>query len=413
MSHAHVDVDKLMSRDNTAFPAGAGKILWIGLLAAGVVCAAIAILKAKNTEGLAGFQLVASYHAGLMAAVGASLGALFLVMVFHQTNAGWSALIRRQVENLTAFFPFMILLGLPLILFKYDIWEWMNTKYVESDPLYQSKASFLNENFFWMRSIAYFLIWFWLARSLVGFSKRQDETGDKWLTAKARRRSSYGLLLFAMTTAFAGFDWIMTMDYHWFSTMWGVYFFAQGVGAALALTLLILLILNMRGKLDGLVTVEHHHDLAKLIFGFTVFWAYIGFSQYFLIWYANIPEETAWFALRRTGPWMNYSMALAAGRFIVPFLILMPRPFRRNRMILMFTCVWIIAFHVFDLLWVIRAEAHDGAHGPVALNAWDALAFAGPLLIFAGVVVMKIVSGPLVPLKDPRFTESLGHKNYV
>lgn len=422
--HHSKDPARLLGRDNTSLPKGAGNLLSLALMGAGAICIAITLVfYATTSDKLGARQALASYHVGFLSCLAMSLGGLVFVMILHQVNAGWSALIRRQAENLMSMLVPCGLLFVPVLALSVvdvPLWKWMDPNYVAGDVLFEVKKAYfttgltgIHNDFFIFRAFLYFAIWIWLARSLFAFSRRQDETGDKWLTARARRRSSYGLLLFAFTTAFAAFDWAMSLDYHWFSTMFGVYYFAGAMGSGLALTTLILIMLRRAGRLQGLVHEEHFHDLGKLIFGFSVFWAYIAFSQYFLIWYANIPEETGWFYRRRNETWYDLSIVLAVGRFIVPFIILMPRPWRRSPRVLTLMTLWIIAFQVIDMFWVIRPEIYHSDYTAVTFNWLDITGVFGPLGLYFGLLIRRIAASPLVPLKDPRLPESLQHQNYV
>lgn len=417
--HDHgADASSLMTHENTHVSRGASLGLGLALIAAGVVAGVVTFLMGvKGDDPALGKAALASWHVGFMFCVACSFGALGFVMILHQTNAGWSAALRRQFEHVMTLFPVALLALLPTLYLALaggkPLWKWMNPDYVANDVLYKAKAPFLNIEFFLTRTAVYFGVWLLLAACLYRFSRRQDTTGDRWLTARARTMSSYGLLLFALTGAFASFDWTMSLDHHFFSTMWGVYFFAGAMGACLTLTTLVFLALQAAGKLKGIVTEEHLHDLGKLIFAFTVFWAYIGFSQYFLIWYANIPEETSYIRMRTVGDWGNLSVALAAGRFVVPFLVLMPRPFRRNRLIVGAMSLWILGFTFADLFWQIRPQAMGADFSAVPFNWLDVVAMAGPTLILVGALIVRIGSGPLLAIRDPRLPESLHHKNYV
>ncbi|MHC4976690.1 MAG: hypothetical protein ACYTF7_08805 [Planctomycetota bacterium] len=419
MSQVAAQPSSLLAGKSVSLAKGTGNSLSMGLMGVGGIC-----LIASALIGFTGSQdvsniVLASYHIGVLFCIGMALGSMGLVMILNQVNAGFSALVRRQIENtMTMLFPICAILFLPILLSAWiapgKLWHWMNESYVAGDLIYDHKEPFLNRGFFTIRAIGYFLIWGILSWKLWSYSKIQDSTADKWLTAKARKMSSYGLVLFAVTTAFAGFDWIMSLDYHWFSTMFGVYFFAGNFGAALAITLLILISLRKHEDFRSLVSQEHLHDLGKLLFGFCVFWAYIGFSQYFLIWYANIPEETAWFLARRTDTWYIYSVLLAACRFIIPFIVLMPRPFRRSPRVLAIAGIWILACHALDLFWMVRPEFQTyETHADIGLQWQDVVAFIGPVALFAGLLVRKIVSGPLVPTNDPRLGESLQHSNTI
>ena len=418
MSQVSAQPSKLLAGKPITLPAGAGRTLSLALLVVGAVCL-LATVVAAFTAGEDGPPIsklaLGSYHVGFLFVTGISLGAMAFVMILHQVNAGWATLLRRQVEHvMSMLFPTCLILFIPILISVFvapgKLWHWMDPA-AQSDVIYREKEPFLNIRFFTVRSLAYFAIWSLLAMALYRYSLRQDSTADRWLTDRARKLSAVGLLLFAFSTAFAAFDWMMALDYHWFSTMFGVYFFAGNFGAGLATIILILLALRRFASFDQVITDEHLHDMGKLLFGFVVFWAYIGFSQYFLIWYANIPEETAWFLKRRTEGWYPYSIALAACRFVIPFILLMPRPFRRSPLLMALMSVWLLGCHLLDVFWVVRPEV-GGYPGPTFM--WiDALAIAGPVFLWAGLLVRKITSGPLTPTNDPRLAESLRHKNYI
>ncbi len=413
MAHAIADKSKLLSAANTALPVGAGRMASLALLALGGITIALTILGAVLGDDTAKKVALASFHVGFLVTLGLALGSMILVMILHQVNAGWSATIRRQLENVMSMIPVCLVFFLPVAILAPMIFHWMDPHYTDGDVVYAAKASFLNKPFFYVRAVIYFGAWLYFSQRLYRLSIGQDSDGDRWRSAKARKMSSYGLLIMALTTAFAAFDWMMSLDYHWFSTMFGVYFFAGFIGVATSLCALILIILRRAGVMEGLVTQEHLHDLGKLMFGFVVFWAYIGFSQYFLIWYGNIPEETMWFQVRRTDGWMPYSVALAFGRFVIPFVVLMARPARRNPMILATVAIWLLAFNALDLFWVVRPTVHTPDGHSIMFGWLDAVAILGPVCIFFGLLVRKIASNPVVPVNDPRMDEGIAHKNYV
>lgn len=415
-------------------------ILWTigaGLMLVGVLCLVVLfILSASATAQHA----LAAYHAGVMYALGIGLGGLGYVMIFQQTNAGWMATLRRLFEYIASSIPFVFLLFAPILiaeLFVYHgiLFKWMKPGLAETDHLLAIKRPFLNETRWVIFAFVYFAVWTFLGVSLYRLSRRQDVTGDKWLTAKARTRSSYGLLLFALTTAFASFDWLMSLDYHFFSTMWGLYYFAGSILACTAVVIVFVCILKLSGKLGApandphgpeLVSKDHLHDLAKLLFAFTVFWAYITFSQYFLIWYSGIPEETAFFLRRKAGDWEAVGFILAVGQFCVPFLVLLFRPVKRNFKLMLVIALWVLAFRAVDMFYIVRPQVlvtdQDGmadmvgqALPPLKNVFVDVVGIIGPVVLFVGFVFIRAYRGgkPLVPINDPRLHEALEHKNYV
>ncbi len=418
-SLSHIVSDARLTRDNITL-VGRSPVALIGaFLAVGIIGIVLTFIGAQ-VVGID--HALAAYHVGVMGVMGICLGSLFWVMLSHIFAATWNVTIRRQFENVMRAMWLVLILLLPLLILEIAsngiLFTWMNTEYVSHDPIYQHKSGYLNVNFFVVRIAIYFGLWLLLIRKFWNWQREQDETGNRWLTNKARFTSAWGLAVFGVTTAFAAFDLLMSLDYHFFSTMWGVYFFDGAACSAMAVNILITRALTMMGRLQGVVTVEHRHDQAKLLFAFTVFWAYIGFSQYFLIWYANIPEETSYMLARKIH-YPYVTMALVLGHFILPFILLISRPAKRNGAWLLFMAIWAVVIHFVDMYWIIRPMAdahllHDGKE-PLGMSAlWvDIAAVVGVLGIFGAVVVRNVFSGPLIPLNDPRLPGSLHHKNYV
>jgi hypothetical protein len=196
--------------------------------------------------------------------------------------------------------------------------------------------------------------------------------------------------------------------------MWGVYLFAGGAVSCMAVMVLTFAALRLVGRLSGLVTEEHFHDLGKLLFAFTCFWAYIAFSQYFLIWYSNIPEETFWMLERTTGDWKGTGIFLAVGHFIIPFLFLLPRSIKRKPALVAIGAAWMLFMHVMDYVWIVRPILHHGGHAPTPATWWlDIAAIIGVFGVFFGLFVARVGSGPLTTLKDPKLPEAMSHVNYV
>lgn len=413
--HGHQQAD--MSAANTTW---GGKAISGILLVIGIVAVGLTVLGGLSVDLT---HALAAYHIGAMTCLAMALGCTFWVMAFHLTQAGWSVTIRRQFENVMSLVPAVTLMVFPVLIieiFKRGLlFAWMDTKpggIAAGDILLTEKSAFLNPVFFMVRAAVYLLVWSYLAMRLWRYSTEQDRTGNKWLTNSARFTSSWGMPLFAITVAFASFDWLMSMDYRFFSTMWGVYFFAGAAFSSVPLIVIVLGRLRAAGKLKGLVTEEHFHDLAKLMFGFTVFWAYIAFSQYFLIWYANIPEETSFMLARKTDGWEHLSRFLIIGHFALPFFILLWRFVRRSPGLLAVMAFWAIFMEIADIYWIVRPFVYDvDPSDKIHLGRiWlDIVGITGPIAIFAGLVIRKVASGPLVPTHDPRLSEAIHHKNYV
>ncbi|QOI99547.1 MAG: hypothetical protein HRU70_03255 [Phycisphaeraceae bacterium] len=410
-----------MRAENISLPAGAGGALSGGLVLVGLGASVATLVMPMIGEAFKWKHAIASFHVGAITALTMSLGALFFCMVFHLVNAGWSVTVRRQFENVAS----LVWVGLALVTVSVmlsvwkggeGLWSWMGMERGEN-YLLDKKSAYLNTPFFLLRLAIYAVVWLMLAGLMNFFSRKGDAEGGTEAAARARLVSAPGMLAFALTVAFAGFDWLKSIDFGFFSTMWGVYFFAGSAFVSVATVTMILAFLRRSGRLEGVVTVEHFHDLGKLMFAFCVFWAYIAFFQYFLIWYANIPEETAYYIHRKQGGWENLTTLLMIGHFVVPFLILIQRGVKRNPTLLIAMAFWLIFMQVMDIFWMVRPAVYAGAPADAVPGATalplDVLGILGPVALFFGLLIRKVVSSPLVPLHDPRMGEALTHKNYV
>lgn len=294
--------------------------------------------------------------------------------------------------------------------------------FLHDEALLFKKRGYLNETFWWIRQICYFVVLTGIALLLRGWSLRQDRDGNpKWFLLM--RRWSCGLLLFFATAwTFLVFDWLMGLDYAWFSTMWGVYLFAGAALNSMGLLIILVTALRKAGYLKNVVTMEHYHLMGKLMLAFVIFWAYIAFSQFFLIWYANITEETKFFLMRNTGFWNGYTIAfLVIGHFFVPFAALLLQQAKKMPVVICCIAGWNLLMHFFDLYWIIIPErgpsltAHLGEAG-IAMTipgAWvfDILAFVSVAGIFGFFLLRQLASASLYPCRDPRLDESLNVVN--
>jgi hypothetical protein len=330
-------------------------------------------------------------------------GCFFWTIVHHATDADWSVVVRRQLENIAALLVILALLFVPILLLRHHLYEWMNIP-PGHEPLLDSKRAYLNWNFFLGRAILFLGFFAVAALALRRFSVRQDKDGNPRFTIAMRKTAFISLPMFALCLTFGAFDWLMSLNYTWFSTMFGVYIFAGAAGSSMSLLVLVITALRQAGYLKDVVTLEHYHIMGKWMLAFTVFWAYIGFGQYMLIWYANIPEETHFFITRNTESWWALSMLLVIGRFFMPFGILLLQSVKKEPRRLCLVAGWIVCMQMLDMYIIVLPELHGTG---VQVSIWDlvSLIAIGATL---GFVFLRIVPRTsLFPVRDPRLIESL------
>ncbi len=336
-------------------------------------------------------------------------GGLFWTIVHHATDAEWSVLVRRQMENIASVIPLFFVLLLPLLLFCAPmIWKWWDLK-PGDDPMLDAKHGYLNHTFFAIRYVIYFLCLGGLAWLLRGASVAQDQDGSARRSHFMRRLAVGGLILFGVCLTFGAVDWLMGLDYHWFSTMWGVYIFAGAAGSSMSLLVLIVTALKARGYLKP-VNLEHYHIMGKWMLAFTIFWAYIGYDQYMLIWYANIPEENIYFRIRNTESWWWISVLLVVGRFFIPFPILLTQWIKKTPNRLCLLAGWVLLMQLVDIYLVVMPSLHQTGYrfSAIPLDLFAFLAVGG----MAGWLWLRSVGNAhLFPTRDPRLAASISLTN--
>jgi hypothetical protein len=335
-----------------------------------------------------------------------AIGGLFFASIQHITKAGWSVNVRRFSEALAAYLPVAFVLGLVMLAGGHYLWEWMDKAAVAEDAVLQHKSGYLNVPFFVIRMVLFFGMWMLFYKKMVGRSLEQDKTGDDNLTHKTVPWSVAFLLFFALSFSLFMVDILMSLQPHWFSTVFGVYCFAGLFQSTMAAMILMIIYCMRKGLLTGWVDENHLHDLGKFMFAFTVFWAYIAYSQYMLMWYANLPEETIFYQPRVTGAWTWVSAALLMGKFVVPFLALLPRWAKRVQTHLVALSIWTLVMQYLDLYWIVYPNLDSKE---VVFGLPEILIFAGFAGCFIFVVTKFLSQNPIVPLKDPRIHESLHH----
>ena len=402
------------SRDNTPSELRLGSLGTRVFIQAGVVGGVFLGLSLMIGLGAedGGRQFMHSYLVAYMWTLSVALGALWWVTLQHLVNARWSIAVRRVGELLAANMPVLIALSLPIViptLFgSSTLYVWADAAHMQAEHALHHKAAYLNTGFFGVRLVLYFTVWTVLGRYFLRRSLDQDLGAGADIVGRLRVVSAPAMIAFALTLTFAAIDLLMSLDPMWFSTIFGVYYFAGCVVSVHAVFALVLVWLQRRGRLVRAVTTEHFHDIGKMLFAFIIFWAYIAFSQFMLIWYANLPEETEWYRLRVEGPWRLVAWALVLGHFAVPFVGLMSRHVKRHRGALAFWAVWMLALHWLDLYWLVM-PALSREHLPLGLL--DLTCWLGVFGLFIASTAYHARNVNLVPTRDPRLAESLAFEN--
>ena len=394
-----------MTADQATIPPGHSwnRLPIAGAAAAVVGAIACAVLGAANPK-----QFFYSWLVSFLFFCSLALGGLFFVLIQYASQGGWGIVLRRIGETIFVTLPVMAVLFVPLLFGLHDLYEWSHHEAVERDALLRWKAPFLNVPFFLIRAGLYFVIWSVIAVMYYRGSRGQDVTGDPAVSARLRRLAGPALIVLALTQTFAAIDWIMSLTPHWYSTMFGVYFFAGSFVGFIALLSVVVVAMRSAGLLDTMISAEHLHDVGKFLFAFTAFWAYIAFSQFFLMWYANLPEETIWYKARIEGSWLRISILLMVGHFVAPFFYLMGRSVKRNGATLALGGVWLLFMHFVDLYWQVMPTLHPEGFRPSLLDAAAFVTVGGCFVAAAGWLMRRQA---LVPLRDPRLAESLAFEN--
>ena len=331
--------------------------------------------------------------------VSIGVGSLALVALEYLVGATWSTPFRRVAEFLASLVPVLIVLVIPLLFGMHDLFHWTHPEVLANDPLLQSKEPYLNVNFFMIRVALILLIWVIFFYLFTRNSERQDISKDPLLTKQSIKFSAVFAILFVLTISFTAMDWMMSLEYHWYSTMFGLYYFAGTLLSAFAANTYCAVKLNENGYLDKKIKNNSYYSFGTMMFAFTVFWAYIGFSQYMLIWYADIPEETFWIIMRMKGSWAYFSIGLVFVHFIIPFIILLPRSSKVNPNLLTKVAIWILLAHFYDLYWLIMPTYFKKG----VEFGWSELGF----MMFAfGLIItifkMRAAKKNLIPVGDPK-----------
>jgi uncharacterized membrane protein len=394
-----------MSQSNSNY---VKKDLPASLQKAGLVLIAIGIIGGIGAFILNAEQAAFNYLLGFMFLMSIGVGALFLIALEYVAGADWSTPIRRIIEYTASVTPYLLLLAIPILFSMHSLFHWSHTEAVETDKILKGKEPYLNEIFFIIRVVVVFGLWALFYFLLTRNSRKQDISKDQKLTKINIKLSAIFIPVFAITASVASIDWMMSLEAHWFSTIFGVYFFAGSVVAALAVITYATVKLREAGYLHPKMVDDHYYSLGALLFAFVNFWGYIAFSQYLLIWYANLPEETFWFLARWQGSWIYISLALIFIHFIVPYSILLSQPAKMDAKKLKFASLWILFAHLLDLYWLILPTYHGESS---ILSFLLGLSF--PIAAIGGIIVLFYLNSKktnMVPIGDPKLDRGLNFR---
>jgi len=359
----------------------------------------------NQKDGGASFGL--SWLLAFMFYYSIALGALFLVLIHHLTDAGWSVGIRRFCEHLASLLRLpLILMFLPIAIFAPKIYSWM-TENPATNNLVAAKLPIFTMPGFYVTSAIFFGIWWLLTSRLCSLSLAQDKSGAADCTRKMRFHSGWGIVAFALTLTASGVLWMKALQYQWFSAMFGVYFFSNCAWVGLATVYVIAATLKRQGTLAPVLKQNYFYFIGVLLLAFTLFSAYTEFAQYFVVWNANTPEETFWYLIRERGNWWTLSMILIAGKFFVPFFVLLPEKVKMNFKIILPVCLWIGLMHALDLAFnIFPARFVYGFPLHLLLLPLGTLMFMGGFM--AAAFLKKFNAHPPFPQRDPRLLEAMG-----
>jgi hypothetical protein len=351
-------------------------------------------------------QFVRSFLPAYMWLLSIALGSLGLAMVHQISGGAWGVVIRRILGAASRTLPLLTILFVTVALGLRVLYPWADPARVAEDPALRWKAPYLNAPFFLVRAAIYFAVWNGIAFLLNKWSLEQDRSGDPDISRRMQLLSAGGLLAYGLTITFASFDWLMSLEPHWFSTMYGVLVMGGQALSAMAFSIVVLSRLAHRAPFNDLITPNHFHDLGNLLLGFTMLWTYFGFSQYLIIWSANIPEETEWYIHRTAHGWQLLALVLVVFHFAVPFLVLLSRAVKRHAAMVAKVAAGLLLMRFFDLIWLIApAFAQEGPH----LHWLDLAVPISLAAIWLAFFVYQLRGRALLPRHDPEFQEALKH----
>ncbi|MEZ5416303.1 MAG: hypothetical protein R2708_03035 [Vicinamibacterales bacterium] len=381
-----------------------------GLQSKGMMAAVVgAVLTGIGFTMTGADRFYEAYLVAWVAWTGVGLGSLALLMLHHLSGGAWGVVIRRILEASTRTIPVMAVLGLPLLAGMGHLYHWTHADVAATDAVIRDKAAYLNVPFFIARYVGFFAIWSFMAWRLSGWSAEQDRTGDPALADKMMRLSGGGLLVYGLTVTFAVVDWTMSVNPHWFSTMWGLLYVVGWGLSALAFTIFILARLSKEKPMDHVVNPSHFHDLGKFLFAFIMLWAYLSFSQFLIIYSANTQEEIPHYWVRSQNGWQFVGWSLVLFHFVLPYVLLLARDIKRDWSRVSKIALWVVAIRVVDYYWHVAPEFHTDGLSVSLIDIALPIALGG---LFVMLFAMQLKGRPLLPLNDVGLQKALTHHTH-
>ncbi len=350
-----------------------------------------------------------SYLLGYIFWIGLALGSFALMSLHHLVGGGWGFAIQRLLESATRTLPLMAVLFIPFFFGMKELYIWARPEAVAADSILQHKSSYLNVGFFWIRSAGYFLIWFVFIFFMNKWSLAQDTSENPSLTERMQKVSGPALLVYVLTVTFASIDWVMSLDPHWFSTIFGFIFVIGQVLLALSFMVVGISRLANVKPLSDVLQKQHFHDLGNLMLAFMALWAYISLSQFLIIWSGNLPEEIPWYIHRLNGGWQWLAFFVVVFHFVVPFMVLLSRRTKRNIQTLSKVATAMIFMRLIELFWIIAPNFHPEGFSFHWLDIAAPIGIGG---LWVAAFVRQLKSRALLPINDPRVQEAFATKHH-
>jgi hypothetical protein len=344
------------------------------------------------------FQFYRSYLWSYLFIVGLSVGSLAWLMLQYLTGGAWGVVIRRPCEAAARTLPLVALMFLPIVIGIPNLYPWSHAKVVAADEILRHKQVYLNVPFFLTRAAIYFAGWILLSWLFNLWSEKSHR--------KMAALAGPGLIFWGFSVTFMAVDWVLSLDPHWFSTIFGMLFMVGQALSSMAFLIVVMVLLARRPPMSEVLTPRHLHDLGKFLLALVMVWAYFSFSQFLIIWAGNLPEEIPWYLVRLRGGWQYVALALVLGHFALPFALLLSRDLKRNFKLLASIAIFVLFMRMVDLYWLVAPDFRQASFG---LSWMDFSAPIGMGGIWLAYFLIQLGKRPLMPINDPHLADALDH----